>query len=88
MRQFNHLVFVGLKASGCICGALLILWFALSFADIVLDLWLSLKIPLFGRIVWIYSAMLYPLLALSLPIGQIYSFLFYRHRQIKKKNSN
>jgi hypothetical protein len=84
MSQFSHLLLVGLKASGYISAAFMILWYALSFLDIILEFWLSLKIPLFGKFLWIYSALLYPLIALSIPIGQIYSFLIYRRRETQK----
>jgi hypothetical protein len=88
MRRFYQLVFIGLKVTACLSAAFVLLWFVLSFIGIVLELWLSLKVPLFGRIVWIYSALLYPLITLSLPIGQIYAFLFCRRRQSGKAGSD
>ena len=87
-RGLSNLFLDGLKVSGYICVALLLLWFALSFVGIVVYSWLSLKNPLFGQVVWFYSAALYPLLVLSVPIGQVYSFLTYRRRQTKNEAPN
>jgi len=86
-RGLSNILVDGLKASGYICVALLLLWFALSFVGIVLYTWFSLKNPLFGQVLWFYSAILYPLFVLSVPIGQAYSFLVYWRRQTKNEAS-
>jgi len=89
MRQFFHLVLVGLRVGSIICLAPVFAYVAFAIVDGILHSWLSVKTPLFDQIFGIYDAIFYyPLIAFSIQIGQIYSFLFYRRRQIKNKIPN
>jgi len=76
MHRFFHLLGVGLLASVLICAAFTLVWYALA----VLSLVPFLQDTLLGRVTWLYGAVLYFLYALSLPVGQVYSFLIFRRR--------
>ena len=76
MRRLFHLLGVGLLASVWICVAFSVVWYALA----VLSLVPFLRDTFLARVTWLYGAVLYFLYALSLPAGQVYSFLIFRPR--------
>jgi hypothetical protein len=92
MRRFLHLLVVALIASGVLCAVFLALWFAICFIALIFDLIPSgqkLRDSFFdtsvGHVIAFYVYGLYLFLALSIPLGLIYSFCFYSWRRQQKK---
>jgi len=58
-----------------------VLWYAVALVSLIPFVQKLLEDTIVGRVVWLFSAALYLLFALSFPAGQIYSFCFFRRRQ-------
>ena len=82
MRRFFYLFAIGLLTSAALCFALTVVWYALVLLCRIPFVQKSLEGTFLGRAFWLFSAVLYVLYALSIPVGQIYSFCLYRRRQI------
>lgn len=95
MRRFLQLLGVGLKTSIILSAAFIALWFVLDLVYVVfrlipagqklLDLFFASSL---GHVIGFYLyGGLYLFCALSIPLGQIYSFCFFSRRQ-KKQEAN
>lgn len=76
MKRFAQIVGIGFLASISICAALTVVWYAMALLSQIP----AVRSSFVARGIWLYSALLYPLYALSIPAGQVCSFCFFRRR--------
>jgi len=87
MGRFFHRLGVGFLAGIFLCVAFIIFWYALAIIVQIPVIQRSLDDSFVGRAIGIYLWDIYIFCALSIPLGQIYSFCFFRRqwrRAIKK----
>ena len=87
MGRFFHHLGVGFLAGIFLCVAFIIFWYALAIIVQIPVIQRSLDDSFVGRAIGIYLWDIYIFCALSIPLGQIYSFCFFRRqwrRAIKK----
>jgi hypothetical protein len=90
MSRFFHRLGVGFLAGIILCAAFIILWYALLIIIRIPVVEKSLDDSFVGPVMGFYLWNLYLFFALSIPLGQIYSFCFFRRqwKQAMKKPLN